>query len=76
MRPETGNVATSDFALLSDLHARTSAMKAAEVASLLGISRTEAYRLAESGRIPSFRIGCSVRFDPRAVARWLAQKLT
>jgi hypothetical protein len=30
-------------------------------------------QFAAAGRIPSFRIGSCVRFDPRAVAKWLRQ---
>jgi len=28
-------------------------------------------KLARNGKIPSFRVGTCVRFDPRAVAKWL-----
>ena len=47
------------------------ALKAAELAELLSVSRITVFKLAKSGRIPSFRVGTCVRFDPRAVAKWL-----
>jgi len=47
------------------------ALKAAELAELLAVSRITVFKLAKAGRIPSFRVGTCVRFDPRAVAKWL-----
>ena len=47
------------------------AMTAGEIAELLALSPITVYKLAKAGRLPSFRIGTSVRFDPRAVAEWL-----
>ena len=47
------------------------ALRAAELAELLSVSRITVFKLAKSGRIPSFRLGTCVRFDPRAVATWL-----
>jgi excisionase family DNA binding protein len=47
------------------------ALTAAEVAQWLAVSRITVFKLARAGRIPCFRIGTCVRFDPRAVANWL-----
>jgi excisionase family DNA binding protein len=47
------------------------AIRATELAALLAVSRIVIYKLAKSNRIPSFKIGSCVRFDPRAVANWL-----
>jgi excisionase family DNA binding protein len=47
------------------------ALRAAELAELLSVSRITLFKLAKTGRIPCFRIGTCVRFDPRAVAQWL-----
>jgi excisionase family DNA binding protein len=47
------------------------ALTAAELAELLAVSRITVFKLAKAGRIPSFRIGTCVRFDPKAVANWL-----
>jgi excisionase family DNA binding protein len=47
------------------------AMTARQLASLLAVSTIVVYKLAKSNRLPSFRIGTCVRFDPKAVAIWL-----
>ena len=47
------------------------ALTAEELAKLLSVSKVTVFKLAAKGRIPSFRVGTCVRFDPRAVARWL-----
>src|SRR5258708_40167760 len=47
------------------------ALTATQLASLLAVSRIVIYKLAKSNRLPSFRIGTCVRFDPKAVAIWL-----
>lgn len=47
------------------------AMTATQLATLLSVSRIIVYKLAKAGRIPSFRVGTCVRFDPRSVANWL-----
>jgi len=50
------------------------ALKAAELAELLAVSKITIFKLAKAGRIPCFHVGTSVRFDPRAVARWLRER--
>ena len=47
------------------------AITAEELAKLLSVSKVTIFKQAKAGRIPSFRIGTCVRFDPRAVAQWL-----
>jgi excisionase family DNA binding protein len=47
------------------------ALTADELASMLTVSRITIFKQAKAGRIPSFRIGTCVRFDPKSVARWL-----
>jgi excisionase family DNA binding protein len=47
------------------------AITASELAELLAISPITVYKMAKAGRLPSFRVGTAVRFDPRAVAQWL-----
>jgi excisionase family DNA binding protein len=60
--------------LIDQLRSRTCAMKAKEVIALIGMSRSQFYRLVEERRIPHFRIGTVVRFDPGHIARWLEEK--
>jgi len=47
------------------------ALTADELASILTVSRITIFKQAKAGRIPSFRIGTCVRFDPKVVAQWL-----
>jgi excisionase family DNA binding protein len=49
----------------------THAITAAELARWLAVSPISVYKLSKADRIPSFRIGSCVRFDPRAIANWL-----
>jgi excisionase family DNA binding protein len=46
-------------------------MTASQLAALLAVSRIIIYKLAKKNRIPSFRVGSCVRFDPKVVAAWL-----
>jgi excisionase family DNA binding protein len=47
------------------------AITANELAELLAVSTITVYKMAKTGRLPSFRVGTAVRFDPCAVAEWL-----
>lgn len=47
------------------------ALTAVELAEFLSVSRITIFKQAKAGRIPCFRVGTCVRFDPRAVANWL-----
>jgi excisionase family DNA binding protein len=47
------------------------ALTAEDLAKFLSGSRITIFKQAAAGRIPSFRIGTCVRFDPKAVATWL-----
>jgi len=60
--------------LVETLKSRTGALKVGEVAKLFGVTPQHIYKMAASGRIPSFRISGSVRFDPDEVASWLKEK--
>jgi excisionase family DNA binding protein len=50
------------------------ALTTSELAAVLGVSRRSIFDLAKAGRIPSFRVGSSVRFDPHRVATWLRER--
>jgi excisionase family DNA binding protein len=47
------------------------ALTANELAEMLTVSRITIFKQAKAGRIPSFRVGTCVRFDPRSVSQWL-----
>jgi excisionase family DNA binding protein len=49
------------------------ALTAAELATLLNLGKTVVYDMAATGRIPSIKIGATVRFDPARTAAWLRQ---
>lgn len=59
------------MSLIDHLDSVDHAMTADELGRLLSISRATIFRMAKAGRIPSFRIGTCVRFDPKSVAEWL-----
>jgi excisionase family DNA binding protein len=61
--------------LADSLERRASALTVSDVAELLNISERQVYKLAAQNRIPSFKIGGSVRFDPSAFAAWLRQRM-
>ena len=50
------------------------ALDADELAKLLGVAKVTILRRAKRGKIPSFRIGTMVRFDPQAISRWLLEQ--
>ena len=52
----------------------TATLTVPEVAQLLGFGRTAIYDLVAAGRIPHFRIGASIRFDPFVLAEWLRSR--
>jgi predicted DNA-binding transcriptional regulator AlpA len=47
------------------------ALTADELTSMLTVSRITIFKQAKTGRIPSFRIGTCVRFDPKSGGTWL-----
>lgn len=61
--------------VLRTLEARDDALRAPELAKLLGVTRQHVYKMAAEGLIPSFRVGVAVRFDPALVAEWLRRKM-
>jgi excisionase family DNA binding protein len=61
--------------IIQALEAQNGAMRARELAKLLGVTRQHVYKMAAEGAIPSFRVGASVRFDPALVAEWLRRKM-
>jgi excisionase family DNA binding protein len=53
------------------------ALTARELANILHVNPMTVYRLARlrAGAIPAFKVGNSLRFDPKAVASWLQQQM-
>ena len=50
------------------------ALTAPQLATLFAVSKIVICKMAKSGRLPSFKIGSCVRFDPQLVAAWLRQR--
>ncbi len=48
-------------------------LRVPEVANILNISRTQAYRLVQDGVLPHIRLGRSVRVPYKALMDYLAQ---
>jgi excisionase family DNA binding protein len=49
-------------------------LRVADVAELTQLSPSTIYQWAETGRIPSFRLGNRVRFDSGEIRQWLEKK--
>jgi len=62
--------------IASHIREHRSAWTAEELAELLNFNVKHIYRLAKLGRMPSYRVGGAVRFDPQATADWLDGKAT
>ena len=60
--------------LIEQIERTGHALTADDLAKLLSMSRITIFKHAKTRRIPSFRIGSCVRFDPKAVADWLRKK--
>jgi excisionase family DNA binding protein len=61
--------------LADSLYEEKRALTVPDVAELLNISERQVYKLVAEYRIPSFKIGGSIRFDPFAIAVWLREKM-
>jgi excisionase family DNA binding protein len=60
--------------LIETLESREEALNVRQVAELLGVSDKHIYELAAQGKLPAFRVGKAVRFDPQDVADWLRKR--
>jgi excisionase family DNA binding protein len=65
------NSSTELLSLADRIERIEHALTANELAEMLTVSKITIFKQAKAGRIPSFRIGTCVRFDPRSVAQWL-----
>jgi hypothetical protein len=59
--------------LASELDQRTSAVCAEELMRLMGYKKSAFYAMCKEARIPHYRFGPSIRFDPHVIARWLRE---
>jgi len=70
------NLGEKSVGLADSLDRKRRALLVTEVAELLNVSERQVYKLAAAHRIPCFRIGGSIRFDPLAISAWLRQKMS
>jgi excisionase family DNA binding protein len=61
--------------LSNTVRERRTAMTVADVAEILTISQRQVYKLVEDGKLPSFRLGGAIRFDPHLLANWLRDEI-
>ncbi|HEV2987321.1 MAG TPA: helix-turn-helix domain-containing protein [Candidatus Angelobacter sp.] len=60
--------------LIQILESKQKALTVREVAELLGVSKTHIYEMVADGRLPSFRLGKSIRIDASDIAELLRNK--
>jgi excisionase family DNA binding protein len=65
------NSSTEPLSLADRIERIERALTANELAIMLAVSKITIFKQAKAGRIPSFRIGTCVRFDPGSVGQWL-----
>ena len=61
--------------LVETLEKRQQALRVSEVADLFQVSSMTIYRAAKDGSLPSFKVGSSLRFDPKAIVAWLKRQM-
>ena len=67
-------IATDGATIAEHIFKAGHALTASELAEILNVSPAFLYRLAADGKLPSFRLGSAIRFDPAAVAAWLRKE--
>jgi excisionase family DNA binding protein len=65
---------TSNLSLADQIAMTGHALTANELSKILAVSHVTIFKQAKAGRIPSFRIGTCVRFDPKTTADWLRKQ--
>jgi len=69
------DIATRPKNLAEIIQGKSRALRVNEVAAVLNVSERQIYKLAAERRIPAFRIGGSLRFDPATLASWLRSRM-
>ena len=60
--------------LVTQLRNRETALRPRELALMLSVSERQVTALVQAGRLLGYKIGGSVRVDPKLVAEWLERK--
>jgi excisionase family DNA binding protein len=74
--PTRGDLGKKTAGLVGCLNERRQALLVTDVAELLNVSERHVYKLVAAHRIPCFKVGGSIRFDPFAISAWLRQKMS
>ena len=72
--PKVSDDPRSQATIADQIERFQGALTARQLSELLSVSAVTVFKMAKSGRLPSFRIGASVRFCPATIARWLRQR--
>ncbi len=60
--------------ILEQLEERKHALTSKDLTQLFSVSKATISREAASGRLQCFRIGSSLRFDPKSVIQWAVER--
>lgn len=74
-RLSRSEISTTGGGLSDCLDGKRHALVVTDIADLLRISERQVYKLVAAHRIPCFKIGGSIRFDPVAISSWLREKM-
>ena len=74
--PERFDRSNTAAPLTDCLEGKRHALVVTDIAELLRISERQVYKLVAAHRIPCFKIGGSIRFDPSAISIWLREKMS
>jgi excisionase family DNA binding protein len=69
--PGVVGIQASEMDLATTIEAKRGTWTAEQLAVLFELSPKTIYAMAKSGRIPVYRFGASIRFDPKIVADWV-----
>src|SRR5262245_43604588 len=75
-RLSRSELSTTAAGLSDCLEGKRRALVVTDIAELLSISERQVYKLVAAHRIPCFKIGGSIRFDPSAISVWLREKMS
>ena len=59
------------MSIIEMLERQTKVLRARDVARIFEVTPQHIYKMAASGKIPSFRVAGAIRFDPQELANWL-----
>jgi excisionase family DNA binding protein len=60
--------------LIESIAARKNALTVEGLAELLNCSEEKLYKDVKKGKIPHFKLGSMIRFDPQKIAAWLQER--